>query len=130
MCARVSATVNDLDTPLALGNVRDLSLHGAYVELMLTGEKAIAIGRETKVQLRFRPPNAEEPIEVTGVVARLIRNATAMVGLGIEFVDLAPKQYAIIADVVLADTSLETMDEVTLADDVTILIDRDGPRKD
>lgn len=81
------------DAPFAMGQTRDISLHGLYVELKMLSDPSRSFAVKDRLHLRFRPPNADFPLDVAVKVTRTIKNSDGQViGLGVEFQELGERE--------------------------------------
>lgn len=75
---------------IALGQTRDVSLHGLYVLVKRQFNPAQDPEAAEVMRLRFRLPGGSEPIEATGRIARVDRDPAGdkILGFGMEFTEL------------------------------------------
>ncbi len=91
LAVRVSAGAQD--SPVAIGQTRDISRHGLFIDLQLLSDPTRSFTEGMPLHLRFRPPNAETPLEVDCVVARVERSDNDHCrGIGVDFREMGERE--------------------------------------
>lgn len=91
MSVRVSG--GRTEAPFAMAQTRDISIHGLYVELKLLSDPNHTFASGDALHLRFRPPNADFPLDVDVRVTRVVNDQDGQpLGLGVEFGELGERE--------------------------------------
>src|SRR5687768_14377098 len=76
------------EVAVALGQSRDISCHGLFVDLVLLASDDHDFANGRTLTLRFTIPGTDKPVEVAANVTRVVVGEDRPIGIGVEFVSL------------------------------------------